>query len=1446
MQEDMPSIYVIARTPSTVPAQKERRGTYMNGISFLRDNLNLQAYSLEDIAFKELRFEGGESYRGGWRDDVPEGEGIYSWSDGSVYEGSWHEGLKHGWGKYTWPNGAQYKGEWHKGLLQGYGNFRSPDGSHYQGGWSANLKHGLGKKTYANGDFYEGLWRHGKAEGPGRYVWQQGNVYDGEWRCGKMHGQGTLRWSTGERYDGEWREGLEDGIGVFTWQDGSTYEGFWVQGKKEGVGVFRPAIANRLAHPPNEALPSSDGFDAAELVEPQSSIATFEHPIDSPTVARGPLTRDGHFADAARKNAGSDLVYVCEYRTGRLLHEEALSSQDLEVVFGPLQQQFQRKRRLRRRGKRRQESMGETIYKGHRSYDLMLNLQLGIRYTLTTLSKVPRPSQIKEANFHQKVWLRFPRNGSEVTPPHPSNDFKWKDYCPEAFRKLRDIFGINTSEYLLSICGDQALRELPSPGKSGSVFFISHDDQYMIKTMRKEEIKLLLTMLPRYLAHVSANPSTLLLRFFGVHRVKPSHGLKVRFVVMNNVFRTDVPLHRKYDLKGSTLGRTIGAKMSATAIRKDLDLDVKFKVDPLHRTRLLDQMRADCGFLEDSRVMDYSLLLGVHYRSFGDTSASPVNTDKEDDGDATYETAEEEDGGGGGIMQRLSSDQSPRLGTLGRGAVQLQATPAAAADLPPLAENAVSGATFMHRRSASDAGVLRLPTGDEVEDVDRAIVSSIRTTRMELLAKPVQEGQAERSSGSLGFLSKLLRSKDKPQEQQQQQELTSTTAKGLDSGKSLAALPRSPTSPHKLIAQLEQPLAADVVQPLHIAAEQPLMSRSSPGTGSPGKPAAGTREPQQHQDQQQEPAASATVTSSSTQHQPRQPLPAAPTSEGQMGQQQQQGGPQLQQSREGLASTRSLDVASGDDRIAASTAAAPFETAGSQHVQSSSAPPTSYLQQWQQRRTSDGAQEQQGLPATDPTAAVEAVPDQERPCPTGCLAEGHEPLPSEEPAAEQLTPRELVRWRSDAVCLHDILRAPAVQEPQELMRRGSLDRRSQQHGQPPGQQHQRSSSAGARLSINQGGNSSGSFTSAASVLATLPSIPPQGSLPPPSAAPPGSLPPYAAPPSTGSHSEAQNGWHQQQLLIQQQQQQQRGRQHRAPSPSRFAAEAASRAGSATVAPLAGVARRHTMPVLIPKVGDSDEAEQVAVGNGSPVEGMVRVSVSRLSSDPGPGYGPLGRASSAPASSFEAYASAGVRLRGGAAGLLKSGPGMFDGPASFKRMATTGARVSGGLLRRPDSVVDLTTPENQQLVSRIRKKLERPVSDRLLQDLLKLARYRMLGKSAGNRHFRAPTMVLAARSRRSSGLFGRYASEDDAPTAVAQEQHPGLNLHAVAVSMQAAQQPEEVVLFCGIIDFLQEYNLRKMLEHNFKAVVQDGKAISVVEPRAYSKRFLQFMSSVFVD
>ena len=44
---------------------------------------------------------------------------------------------------------------------------------------------------------------------------------------------------------------------------------------------------------------------------------------------------------------------------------------------------------------------------------------------------------------------------------------------------------------MMSICGNDALRELSSPGKSGSVFFLSQDDRFMIKTLRKSEVKVL-------------------------------------------------------------------------------------------------------------------------------------------------------------------------------------------------------------------------------------------------------------------------------------------------------------------------------------------------------------------------------------------------------------------------------------------------------------------------------------------------------------------------------------------------------------------------------------------------------------------------------------------------------------------------------------------------------------------------------------------------------------------------------------------------------------------------------------------------------------------------------------------------------------------------------------------------------------------------------------------
>lgn len=43
----------------------------------------------------------------------------------------------------------------------------------------------------------------------------------------------------------------------------------------------------------------------------------------------------------------------------------------------------------------------------------------------------------------EKIWTRFPPEGSKHTPPHQSCEFKWKDYCPLVFRSVVDSSIIN-------------------------------------------------------------------------------------------------------------------------------------------------------------------------------------------------------------------------------------------------------------------------------------------------------------------------------------------------------------------------------------------------------------------------------------------------------------------------------------------------------------------------------------------------------------------------------------------------------------------------------------------------------------------------------------------------------------------------------------------------------------------------------------------------------------------------------------------------------------------------------------------------------------------------------------------------------------------------------------------------------------------------------------------
>ncbi|KAI5084458.1 hypothetical protein GOP47_0000627 [Adiantum capillus-veneris] len=604
----------------------------------------------------ERLFPNGDIYVGCWHGNLPEGKGKYLWSDGTMYEGEWVKGKKSGKGRISWPSGATYEGDFMAGYIHGVGTYTGVDNTTYRGSWYMNEKRGLGTKSYANGDVYEGSWNQGVPDGMGKYLWKNGNEYVGEWKSGAMCGKGTLTWACVDKYNGQWLDGVEHGHGIYTWVDGSSYVGTWSRGLKDGKGTFFPRRSSCPGHPLSNIQESevlgTEGYRFGASQIPRNSSAC-EKEYWNARVCR--VSSHGSSVDkvTGSETTGSDnglencpsFEKSCSFDDSfdRIVgqdddeHDDATTMHDdeqdsfialtvvREYVQGVLINEFVKERSsIAKSPKRRPRhhikepvKPGETIFKGHQSYDLMLNLQLGIRYTVGKITPEPR-REISTADFGPKarIWMHFPREGSQLTPPHQSTDFKWKDYCPVVFRYLRELFKIDTADYMLSICGNSGLRELSSPGKSGSVFYLSHDDRFMIKTMRKAEVKVLLGMLPNYYDHVQKFENTLITKFFGLHRIKPAGGQKVRFVVMGNMFCTELRIHRRFDLKGSSQGRSADKlEMDENTTLKDLDLDFVFRLEPSWRQDLLRQIDCDCKFLESERIMDYSLLLGLHFRA---------------------------------------------------------------------------------------------------------------------------------------------------------------------------------------------------------------------------------------------------------------------------------------------------------------------------------------------------------------------------------------------------------------------------------------------------------------------------------------------------------------------------------------------------------------------------------------------------------------------------------------------------------------------------------------------------------------------------------------------------------------------------------------------------------------------------------------------------------------
>lgn len=193
--------------------------------------------------------------------------------------------------------------------------------------------------------------------------------------------------------------------------------------------------------------------------------------------------------------------------------------------------------------------------------------------------------------------------------------FKFKEYCPLVFRQLRERFGIHDNQYAAAF--QVSPMVMPSPGCSGAKFFISKNRRFYVKTIEGEDIERLHNILPQYHHYIVAkHGKTLLPQYLGLYRITVDNK-ETYLLVMKSVFSTKFKIHKKYDLKGSTVDRQASSKEKTkeNPTLKDNDFtkdNAKLRIGDEAKKDLLQRIKDDVEFLTSLNIMDYSLLVGIH------------------------------------------------------------------------------------------------------------------------------------------------------------------------------------------------------------------------------------------------------------------------------------------------------------------------------------------------------------------------------------------------------------------------------------------------------------------------------------------------------------------------------------------------------------------------------------------------------------------------------------------------------------------------------------------------------------------------------------------------------------------------------------------------------------------------------------------------------------------
>lgn len=292
-------------------------------------------------------------------------------------------------------------------------------------------------------------------------------------------------------------------------------------------------------------------------------------------------------------------------------------------------------------------------------------LMWGINHSITELSHINIPVMLMPDAFKgfSKIKIDNHLFNKENLPSH----FKFKEYCPMAFRNLRERFGISDSEYMNSFISSAPVYD-DSSGKSGAKFLKSSDGKFIVKTITREEVELMHNILPDYHKYlVERHGDTLLPQYLGMYRLTVE-GVETYMLTMRSVFSSPLPVHTKYDLKGSTIDRQASDKERDKDLPtlKDNDFvknNIKLHIGTEPKETLIARLKHDVEFLAELKLMDYSLLVGIHdVDRYEQEQQEATEADNEANG-----IDEDEGSGSGGEVLTPPDSPSPRPHLLSSG-----------------------------------------------------------------------------------------------------------------------------------------------------------------------------------------------------------------------------------------------------------------------------------------------------------------------------------------------------------------------------------------------------------------------------------------------------------------------------------------------------------------------------------------------------------------------------------------------------------------------------------------------------------------------------------------------------------------------------------------------------------------------------------------------------------